>query len=373
MIPEINQFGIRDIPNIDLTVNDIPSPWNDYWSDINQFALTFDGYAYHPEDCGEIANQSIEQYSKSGRLPTSLTELRTCLFFEQRRWRHFEDSPDPDSLSYIYALVDAIRAKVAAVEQDASQQKRRSSVYANPVLLQASSNPESHDAGIKSTTAAAISIPGNSMIDIPELMHALSLQRGVFHSEADFQHAFAWEVHRRLPTASVRLERPIKLKEKTLHLDFLLQLPNQAMAVELKYKTRKLTLEVEGEQFRLASHSAADLGRYDFIKDVCRLEEITSNLQSCEGWAILLTNDSAYWKAPFTKVTVDTAFRVHEGRVLHGTLGWTENASDGTKRNRENDLNVAGRYPLRWCDYAIPSDQLCGQLRFLAVHVPKCG
>lgn len=211
------------------------------------------------------------------------------------------------------------------------------------------------------------------MINLENLMQALASKRTVYHSEADFQHAFAWEVHHRLPTASVRLERPIKTNGKTLHLDFLAQVAENSMAVELKYKTRRLEVEVDGEQFRLASHSAADLGRYDFIKDICRLENIATNLSSSEGWAILLTNDSSYWKSSNEKPTVDAAFRIHEGRELHGTLGWTANASNGTKKNRESDLEVAGRYIVRWADYSSPSTENYGQFRFLAVHIPKRG
>jgi len=209
------------------------------------------------------------------------------------------------------------------------------------------------------------------MIDIPDVMNALATERKLFHSEADFQHAFAWEVHRRLPTASVRLERPISAQGKVLHVDFLVQLSENALAIELKYKTRKLSVEVEGEEFRLTSHSAQDIGRYDFIKDICRLEYITSNMMNCEGCAILLTNDSAYWKSSNGNKTVDAAFRVNEGRSLRGALGWTENASDGTKRNRESDLQVDGDYTLHWSDYAVASTRSYGQFKYLAVLVPR--
>lgn len=202
-------------------------------------------------------------------------------------------------------------------------------------------------------------------------MQVLASQRSVYHSEADFQHAFAWEVHKRTKDASVRLERPIKANGKTLHLDFLVQVATMSIAVELKYKTRKLGVDLDGEEFRLASHSAADLGRYDFIKDVCRLEEIAANLNGCEGWAIMLTNDSAYWKPANEKPTVDAAFRIHDGRILRGTLGWTADASDGTKRNRVPDLQVTGQYALRWNDYSAPSRESYGQFRYLAVHVPR--
>src|SRR6266545_3747307 len=209
------------------------------------------------------------------------------------------------------------------------------------------------------------------MIDLRDIMKALAAQRKAYHSEADFQHAFAWEVHRRLPESSVRLEIPLTAKDKTLHLDFLIRLPKKAIAVELKYKTRKLLVELDGEHFHLANHSAQDIGRYDFIKDICRLEHIALNVEHCGGCAILLTNDSAYWKPSSTKGTVDAAFRLTEDRILHGSLGWTENASDGTKKNQESDLQVVGEYTLNWRDYSITSAGTYGQFRYLAVHVPE--
>jgi hypothetical protein len=76
------------------------------------------------------------------------------------------------------------------------------------------------------------------MFNVTELMGELSRQRAVFHSEADFQHTFAWEIHRRMPHAEVRLERPIFVGGKTLHLDCLVTQGKMAVAIELKYKTR---------------------------------------------------------------------------------------------------------------------------------------
>ena len=206
------------------------------------------------------------------------------------------------------------------------------------------------------------------MIDISNLMNTLAAQRKAYHSEADFQHAFAWEVHRQFPKSSVRLERPLSVNGKPLHLDFFIQLTNRVMAVELKYKTRKLVIELEGEAFSLANHSAQDTGRYDFIKDIIRLENIASNLMGCEGYAVLLTNDSAYWK-PGVPGTVDEAFRLTEGRILSNSMAWTEKASDGTKKNREKDLQLKGTYKLNWQDFSVVSTESYGHFRYLAVHV----
>jgi hypothetical protein len=43
----------------------------------------------------------------------TFAELRTCLFFEQRRWRHIGEVPDAEAMAYIRDLVRQIRAKVA--------------------------------------------------------------------------------------------------------------------------------------------------------------------------------------------------------------------------------------------------------------------
>lgn len=97
-----------EIVNQDLSVAIIPTP-DDGWQQICDFALTFDGYAAcgNFEKCADIAN---------ARRNETLTDLRTCLFFEQRRWRHFAEIPDEKSMEYIRRLIQAIRAKVLARE-----------------------------------------------------------------------------------------------------------------------------------------------------------------------------------------------------------------------------------------------------------------
>lgn len=93
-------------PNDGLRLDDIPGPEAD-WYTIGTFALTFNGYEECGsfEECARIANEAR---------PTTLTELRACLFFEQRRWRHFGDEPDEEDMTYIKGLVEQISTKVAA-------------------------------------------------------------------------------------------------------------------------------------------------------------------------------------------------------------------------------------------------------------------
>ena len=71
------------------TLSDIPVPDADI-NEIGCFALTFDGYEHWGafEKCAEVANAERQN---------TLTDLRTCLFFEQRRWRHSGYGPDEEA------------------------------------------------------------------------------------------------------------------------------------------------------------------------------------------------------------------------------------------------------------------------------------
>lgn len=101
-------------------------------------------------------------------------------------------------------------------------------------------------------------------------------------------------------------------------------------AIELKYFTRKLDVEVGGEAFSLTDNSAQDIGRYDVLKDVQRLGKAVNEEFVDEGYTVFLTNDQNYWSASTqAQATLFEAFRLTEGRVLTGELAWREGASFG--------------------------------------------
>ena len=204
------------------------------------------------------------------------------------------------------------------------------------------------------------------MLDVKKLMEGLAGCRPVFHSEADFQHALAWCIHSELPGCGVRLEyKPIP--KEPMYID--LWVPQIRVAVELKYRTKKLEVEVGDESFSLRNQAAVPLGRYDFLRDVQRLEK----LPACDGgessFAVLLTNDALYWKQARKSDPVDGAFHLYEGRRISGEMAWSGRAGDGTKKGREQPIRLHGTYALRWCDFAIVGDGPCSQFRYLAVRV----
>ena len=108
---------MNKIPNSQLIEKDIPSN-KATWRKVLPFALTFNGYEHWGtfKKCREVAHQGVTLYKSKQQLTLSLTDLRTCLFFEAMRWKHLEKEPTKQGLDYVHALSEAIRARVHARE-----------------------------------------------------------------------------------------------------------------------------------------------------------------------------------------------------------------------------------------------------------------
>ena len=99
------------IPNDSLRLDDTPSADAD-GTEIWRLADTFNGFKHWGsfDRCVEIANLHFYDQLRNA----NLTELRTCLFFECRRWHHFGDLPDWHCKPYVRGLVEKIREMVAS-------------------------------------------------------------------------------------------------------------------------------------------------------------------------------------------------------------------------------------------------------------------
>ena len=214
-----------------------------------------------------------------------------------------------------------------------------------------------------------LSLQGGHMLELADLLAHLSQRRPVFHSEADLQHALAWEIHTHHPAANIRLEyRPANVNAR-MYVDIWARFPNgTTAAIELKYKTRRFCDDHGEEAFRLLDQSAQDNGRYDFLRDIARLEEIAAAARAVRGTALILTNDPIYWTAPAPRriQTADAAFRIHEGRTLEGELAWLARALPP----REAPIRLAASYRLAWSAYSqLPAGEGGREFRFLLVNV----
>ncbi len=209
-------------------------------------------------------------------------------------------------------------------------------------------------------------LPG---LPLATVLADLAEVRPLFHSEADFQLALAWQIKLARPDAVVRLEtRPFP--DESVYLDLLLRDPGTGhrVAVELKYPTRLLVAEHDGEAYRLRDHAAHDVLRHDVVKDVHRVERCVDAGAADAGWVMALTNEPGYWTRS-ERVTIDAAFRLHEGRVLEGTTAWSSLAGPGTTARRNVPLALRGRYPLTWHDYSQVGAGTASRFRYLAVPV----
>lgn len=207
-------------------------------------------------------------------------------------------------------------------------------------------------------------------VDLDDALRQLSERRPIFHSEADFQFALAWQVQSMDPRIEVSLEsRP----EPGVHLDLAFERRDlgRSSALELKYLTRALETEVYGRRFDLKNHSALDNRRYDVVKDVYRIERFIAGRPGADGAAVVIANDPAYWteSASGTKAN-DLAFRLAEGAVLQGPRAWQRPRAEHDERRAT--ITLRGRYELRWEPFsAITGASRVVEFRRLVIEVPE--
>ena len=196
----------------------------------------------------------------------------------------------------------------------------------------------------------------------------LKVSHKIFHSEADFQFSLAWELQKILPNAKIRLEY-CPIFDDNMHIDIYVIDEGYSYPIELKYKTKEIKVPNDGEQYNLKNQFAHDIGRYDFLYDISRIEKakaLDENFES--GFAIILTNDSAYWSSPYTKNTVDASFRIHEGRTITGSLSWGEKAGNGTTKGREESIELIGNYKITWVPFS-NIEAPHGEFRYCMIEV----
>lgn len=199
---------------------------------------------------------------------------------------------------------------------------------------------------------------------------ALSARRPVFHSEADFQFALAWEIKTIRHDADVRLEVPVGARPHKFRLDLRYVVEEERTAVELKYFKAPLKIDWNGETFELADAVAQDINRYDFLKDVQRLEKMLAADLCDAAYGIVLTNQPKYWLPRTSGNRVDEEFGIEDGRLVTGTLKWAPHTG-GTSRGRETPITLCGEYRLQWGEYSTVRDPRFGRFRILCVRASR--
>lgn len=200
------------------------------------------------------------------------------------------------------------------------------------------------------------------MFNIETILDTLSKQRPLFKSERDLQESLIQKLR------STDLKCEVNKVVNGTKVDLWIDNGEKEILIQLKHKTKKLSVNVGGSQFDLKNHGAQDQGRYDFLKDLKGLEQLCMDNPVQTGYAILLTNDHRYWDRPIKLDSVDKDFHLYEGRRVNGTLAWKDGTSSGTLSGREFPIELRGTYSLKWVNYSRFSSN-DSEFRYLSVEV----
>jgi hypothetical protein len=205
-------------------------------------------------------------------------------------------------------------------------------------------------------------------IDIPSIMKALSTERKIFHSEADFQFALAWKIKEMNDdkNMSIRLEYTPMLdnateKKKNLwknrRIDIVLFFNDMKtiVPIELKYLKETLKCSINDEMYNL-SIGARGMGMYNCFADIERMEILRDNLKGFDiGYVIWLTNDKAYWEPK--KENNYSEFHAPDGFTIEpGSKHFAKKAKVRSYKKYEDKITIKGTYPVVWLEY---SDLCC--------------
>ena len=133
-----------------------------------------------------------------------------------------------------------------------------------------------------------------------KIMETLATVRPIFHSEADFKFALAWEIQKKCPRAEVRLEYPFREtqsgKQKTTYIDIVVifnrRNEKNVIPIELKYYTAACRCEIRGEHFGLKNHGSSTKGDPGKGIDAKRIQKFVNKTKnnSPNGFIVSLNN-----------------------------------------------------------------------------------
>ena len=187
-------------------------------------------------------------------------------------------------------------------------------------------------------------------------INKLAKKDQLFYSEADFQFSLAWELKTLLsnvlPNANIYLER----YEPTFnyHVDIWVEENGEFFPIELKYKTKKDNVVINGHPFTLKDHSAIPLGSYDYLKDIRRIENLSQLPGFKKGFAVMLTNESMYYGTNTTTSAYDM-FKICQNltKQANVTMNWglTKKQTPFQATKGRGPFALKNTYQMQWDSY----------------------
>lgn len=227
--------------------------------------------------------------------------------------------------------------------------------------------------------------------ELSKLLEDFGKQERIFNSEAQFQFELAWKIREEYDCevfleALSRVTKVDEKKTKNDYTDIILEKDGLRIAVELKYKTALLE-DVSPGGLYLRNHGAVDLGAYDFMWDVNRLQILTNvhredvRIKCDRGYAVILTNDHHYWTEPKNKNTINRMFLIYGDNTGNGCLAmgvhewYNRDGIPGyskalqTDKSRQPEIDLRKDYQYKWQSYYTIAGVKNGEFRFMIVEV----
>ncbi len=93
----------------------LPDPLT--WAEATKFVYLLSGYEIFGADkLGTFANRKLRNAKRQGRWTGSAKDLWLCLFYENRRWRHFGEWPEGSDLEIMNDLCRALRQALVTLD-----------------------------------------------------------------------------------------------------------------------------------------------------------------------------------------------------------------------------------------------------------------
>ena len=165
------------------------------------------------------------------------------------------------------------------------------------------------------------------------------------------------EVEYYIPTEMLPDYKKLDPKNDRLYLDIVVVKDGMYVPIELKYKTKETDLKIERfgelcteasddtEKDVLKNQGAQNLGRYNFWKDVKRIELVKQKFDAVLGGvAVFVTNDTLYLKPP-TKRSSNILFSMADGKQLM-QKHWRK--ADSKLAKKYPNFEVEKEYSIQW-------------------------
>lgn len=208
-------------------------------------------------------------------------------------------------------------------------------------------------------------------IALEGVINSFAASNRIFNCEAQFQFELAQEIKNQFNCKVLFEGLSRKNGEKRFFTDIILYDDKEVVAIELKYKTASLSTTLPylpGKKcLDLANHGAVDLGRYDYLLDIERIQKIVDSASakdenviiSCnKGYAVILTNEKKYWDGlPNNTIDADLFFTQQTKIVKKGMHDWKKSSvppfypKTVAGSFRANGLTMNNNYPCDWKDY----------------------